>query len=134
MAVRDRIYAAVHAAVGSASHRFAILPGELWLGTGFINYTDSNSKRQQATFSVSEHHTVADLVDMMRSSPRLAALLDGLDYGDDFILIGYSATIALASILSSFAWKEFTLQLLIHESIMGPISPVIPQVFPHPYS
>ena len=132
--LRDRMYAALHAAVGSASNRFAILPGELWLGIGHINYTDSNSKRQQATFHVSEHHTVADLVDMMHSSPRLASLLDGLDYGDDFILIGYSATIALASILSSFAWKEFTLQLLIHESIMGPIPPVIPQVFPHPYS
>lgn len=124
--LRDRFFGAVHAALGRASHQFAILPNEPWLGIGHIKY-----KGKVVVFYLSEHHTVADLVQMMRCAPAFASLLDGLEYGKGFSLVGKSATLELAPILSSFAWKEFTFELIVRGPKLTTTFPDIPQVFPH---
>ena len=124
MSLRVRMFSSVHAAVGLASQRFAILPDASSLGTGTITY-QLGSLHRKVDFHVSEHHTVADLVQLMRSSPPFASLLDGLDYGDGFVLIGFGAQLELAPILSSFAWKTFTFHLIVYGPKLTPTSQVI---------
>ena len=129
MALRVRMFSSVHAAVGLASQRFVILPDASSLGTGTITYQlgslNNHLSTRKVDFHVSEHHTVADLVQLMRSSSPFASLLDGLDYGDGFVLIGFGAQLELAPILSSFAWKTFTFHLIVYGPKLTPTSQVI---------
>ena len=80
MHLREAKFSSVLAAVGLASQRFAILPDESELGHGTIDYQHGSLHHQRLSvgFHVSEHDTVADLVQHIRRSRPFAAILHGL--------------------------------------------------------